>query len=176
MAFVDRTVYPQLPSTVSVRELAEAFTPTAEEVTWACAKVLGPGPRLALLVMLKASPTGELAYSTVASSCVITGCVTTPGGPDLGGDLGCGDGVIAQGVGDDGCWHVHDVLADGGRAGTAGGDAELAKVSGEAFGVHGLSRAAAGEQPLGVGVGGGVHVVSLVDPGEQELCEWGGDW
>jgi hypothetical protein len=53
MAFVDRTAYPQLPSTVSVRELAEAFTPTAEEVTWACAKVLGPGPRLAWLVMLK---------------------------------------------------------------------------------------------------------------------------
>jgi Domain of unknown function (DUF4158) len=38
---------------VSVRELAEAFTPTADEVSWACVKVLGPGPRLALLVMLK---------------------------------------------------------------------------------------------------------------------------
>ena len=43
----------RLPSTVSVRELAEAFRPTAVEVTWACAKVLGPGSRLALLVMLK---------------------------------------------------------------------------------------------------------------------------
>jgi hypothetical protein len=53
MAFVDRTAYPRLPSMVSARELAEAFTPTAEELTWACAKVLGPGPRLALLVMLK---------------------------------------------------------------------------------------------------------------------------
>jgi hypothetical protein len=29
------------------------------------------------------------------------------------------------------------VLADGGGAGAAGGDAELAEVSGEAFGVHG---------------------------------------
>jgi hypothetical protein len=53
MAFVDRTAYPRLPSTVSVRELAEVFTPRAEEVTWACAKVPGPGSRLALLVMLK---------------------------------------------------------------------------------------------------------------------------
>ena len=53
MAFVDRTAYPRLPSAVSVRELAEVFTPRAEEVTWACAKVVGPGPRLALLVMLK---------------------------------------------------------------------------------------------------------------------------
>jgi hypothetical protein len=53
MAFVDRTAYPWLPSMVSVREPAEAFTPTADEVSWACAKVLGPGSRLALLVMLK---------------------------------------------------------------------------------------------------------------------------
>jgi Domain of unknown function (DUF4158) len=53
MAFVDRTAYPRLLSAVSVRELAEVFTPTAEEVIWACAKVVGPGSRLALLVMLK---------------------------------------------------------------------------------------------------------------------------
>jgi hypothetical protein len=53
-----------------------------------------------------ASPTGEVACSTVASSCVITRCVTTLGDPDLGGDCGCGGGVIAQGVGDDGCWRV----------------------------------------------------------------------
>jgi Domain of unknown function (DUF4158) len=45
--------YPRLPSAVSVRELAEAFMPTGEEVSWACARVMGPGPRLALLVMLK---------------------------------------------------------------------------------------------------------------------------
>jgi hypothetical protein len=32
----------------------------------------------------KASSTGGLAYSTVASSCVITGGVATPGDPDLG--------------------------------------------------------------------------------------------
>jgi hypothetical protein len=43
MALVDRTAYPRLPSTVSARELAETFTPTAEEVRWACAKIAGPG-------------------------------------------------------------------------------------------------------------------------------------
>jgi hypothetical protein len=117
----------------------------------------------------RASRTGEVAYSTVASSCVITVYVTTPGAPNLGGDLGCGDGVIAQGVCDDGCWHVQNVLADCGRAAAAGGDAEFTEEPGEAFGVHRLSCAAAGEQPAGVWVGGGVHVVSLADPGEQEL-------
>ena len=53
MALVDRTAYPRLPSRVSARELAEAFTPTAQETSWACAKVVDPGTRLALLVMLK---------------------------------------------------------------------------------------------------------------------------
>jgi hypothetical protein len=53
MALVDRTAYPRLPSRVSARELAEAFTPTVQETSRACAKVAGPGTRLALLVMLK---------------------------------------------------------------------------------------------------------------------------
>jgi len=53
MALVDRTAYPRLPSMVSVRELAEAFTPTVEEVGWARAKVVEPQPLLTLLVMLK---------------------------------------------------------------------------------------------------------------------------
>jgi TnpA family transposase len=53
MALVDRTAYPRLPAAVSARELAEAFTPTVQETSWACAKVAGPGTRLALLVMLK---------------------------------------------------------------------------------------------------------------------------
>jgi hypothetical protein len=39
------------------------------------------------------------------------------------------------------------------------GDAELAEEPGEAFGVHGLSCSAAGEQPAGVGVGGGVPLL-----------------
>jgi hypothetical protein len=53
MALVDRTAYPRLPSTVSGRELAEALTPTAGEVRWACAKIVDPGARLSLLVLLK---------------------------------------------------------------------------------------------------------------------------
>jgi hypothetical protein len=71
----------------------------------------------------RASRTGELAYSTVASSCVTTRCVATPGDPDLGGDPGCGDRVVVQGASEDGCWHVPNVLADGGRAAAAGRDA-----------------------------------------------------
>jgi hypothetical protein len=34
----------------------------------------------------------------------------------MGGDLGCGDGVVAEGVGDDGCWHFQNVVADRGGA------------------------------------------------------------
>jgi hypothetical protein len=51
MAFVDRTAYPRLPSAVSVGEIAEVFTPTAEAMTWVCAKVVGPGSRLVLLML-----------------------------------------------------------------------------------------------------------------------------
>jgi hypothetical protein len=53
MALVDRTAYPRLPATVSGRELAETFTPTAEEAQWACTAIAGPGTRLLLLVLLK---------------------------------------------------------------------------------------------------------------------------
>jgi hypothetical protein len=63
----------------------------------------------------QAHRTGELAYSTVASSCVIISDVATPGDADLGDDPDCGDRVVTQGVGEDGCWHVPNVLADGGR-------------------------------------------------------------
>jgi len=44
MAFVDRTAYPRLPSVVSVRELVEAFTPTADEVSWACVQAADAMP------------------------------------------------------------------------------------------------------------------------------------
>jgi hypothetical protein len=50
MTFVDRTAYPRLPSVVSVGEIAEVLTPTAEEMTWVCAKVVSPGSRLVLLM------------------------------------------------------------------------------------------------------------------------------
>ena len=53
MASVDRTAYPRLPSMISVRELAEAFTPTVAEVKWARTSVIGPQALVALLVMLK---------------------------------------------------------------------------------------------------------------------------
>jgi hypothetical protein len=53
MASVDRTAYPRLPSAVSPRELAEVFTPTAEEAAWACTTIAEPGTRLWLLVLLK---------------------------------------------------------------------------------------------------------------------------
>jgi Domain of unknown function (DUF4158) len=53
MASVDRTAYPRLPATVSGRELAETFTPTAEEARWACTTIAEPGTRLLLLVLLK---------------------------------------------------------------------------------------------------------------------------
>jgi len=53
MALVDRTAYPRLPAAVSARDLAETFTPAAEEVRWACAAIAEPGARLTLLVLLK---------------------------------------------------------------------------------------------------------------------------
>ena len=40
--------------------------------------------------------------------------------------------------------------------------------------MHGLSGAAAGKQPAGVVVGGGVHVVAVVNPGEQDVGGRGG--
>ena len=82
--------------------------------------------------------------------------------------------VVAEGLGDDRGGHVQDVLADG--AGPAGGcgDAEVADERGEGIGVHGLPGAAAGKQPAGVVVGGGAHVVAVVNPGEQDVGDWGG--
>lgn len=38
MTLIDRTAYPRLPPTVSARDLAEVFTPTADELVWAQAK------------------------------------------------------------------------------------------------------------------------------------------
>lgn len=122
-----------------------------------------------------ASPTGELAYSTVTSSRVITKGVAAPGDADLGGDLGCGDGMVAEGVGDDRCWHFQNVLADGGGAASAGRNTQLADQAGEAAGVHRLACSAAGKQPPGVGVGGGVHVVPRIDPAQYQPRERGRD-
>jgi hypothetical protein len=52
VALVDRTAYPRLPRSVAVRELAEVFTPTGEEVSWARAKTTTDQHCLTLLVLL----------------------------------------------------------------------------------------------------------------------------
>ncbi|WP_442811275.1 DUF4158 domain-containing protein [Streptosporangium sp. NBC_01756] len=54
MASIDRTAYPRFTRAVSARELAEVFTPSADEVEWARGKAHDDQPLLALLVWLKA--------------------------------------------------------------------------------------------------------------------------
>lgn len=53
MASIDHTAYPRFKRAVSVRELAEAFTPTSAEITWARGKTQYEQHLLALLVRLK---------------------------------------------------------------------------------------------------------------------------
>ncbi|MDR7304480.1 Tn3 family transposase [Haloactinomyces albus] len=53
MASIDRTAYPRFKRVVSARELAEAFTPTADEVEWARSKTATEQHFLALVVLLK---------------------------------------------------------------------------------------------------------------------------
>ncbi|MFE2872399.1 DUF4158 domain-containing protein [Embleya sp. NPDC059259] len=53
MASIDRTAYPRFKRVVPARELAEAFTPTAEEVSWADARTQTQANGLSLLVLLK---------------------------------------------------------------------------------------------------------------------------
>ena len=40
--------------------------------------------------------------------------------------------------------------------------------------MHGLPGAVAGKQPAGVVVSGAIHVVAVVNPGEQEIGDWSG--
>ncbi|WP_214323656.1 DUF4158 domain-containing protein [Nonomuraea sediminis] len=54
MASIDRTAYPRFARAIGVRELAEVFTPTADEVEWARGKSQDDQHLLALLVWLKA--------------------------------------------------------------------------------------------------------------------------
>jgi TnpA family transposase len=54
LASIDRTAYPRFKRVVSARELAEAFTPTPEEIAWARAKTQRDEHCLALVVRLKA--------------------------------------------------------------------------------------------------------------------------
>ena len=53
MASIDRTAYPRFKRVVSARELAEAFTPTVDEVEWARSKTTTEQHFLALVVLLK---------------------------------------------------------------------------------------------------------------------------
>ncbi|MEV8636662.1 Tn3 family transposase [Streptosporangium sp. NPDC051023] len=54
MASIDRTAYPRFTRAISVRELAEVFTPSAGEIEWARGKTQDDQHFLALLVWLKA--------------------------------------------------------------------------------------------------------------------------
>jgi len=53
VASIDRTAYPRFKRVVSARELAESFTPTAEEITWARGRTHTGGQLLSLVVLLK---------------------------------------------------------------------------------------------------------------------------
>jgi hypothetical protein len=53
LASIDRTAYPRSKRVVSARELAEAFTPTSDEVGWGRSKTTTEQHFLALVVLLK---------------------------------------------------------------------------------------------------------------------------
>jgi hypothetical protein len=53
VASIDRTAYPRFKRVVSVRDLAEAFTPVAGEIEWARGRSQGEPNFLALVVLLK---------------------------------------------------------------------------------------------------------------------------
>jgi uncharacterized protein DUF4158 len=53
LASIDRTAYPRFKRVVSARELAEAFTPTPDEITWARGRTHSDEHFLALVVRLK---------------------------------------------------------------------------------------------------------------------------
>ena len=53
MASIERTAYPRFKRAVPVRELHEAFTPTAGEIAWAREQTRTPERLLTLVVLLK---------------------------------------------------------------------------------------------------------------------------
>lgn len=57
--------------------------------------------------------------------------------PSLGREFGCGDLMVAEGVGDDRGGHLQDVLADRGGPGGDGGNAEIIDQRRERVGVIG---------------------------------------
>jgi hypothetical protein len=54
LASIERTAYPGFKRAVPVRELHEAFTPTAGEIAWAWEQTRTPEYLLALVVLLGA--------------------------------------------------------------------------------------------------------------------------
>jgi hypothetical protein len=52
VAWIERTAYPRLSGSPSARELAEVFTPSADELAWVQARTISEHHRLALLALL----------------------------------------------------------------------------------------------------------------------------
>lgn len=53
MASIERTAYPRFKTSVSARELFDAFTPSSEEIEWAAEATRHDDSQLTLLVLLK---------------------------------------------------------------------------------------------------------------------------
>ena len=53
VASIDRTAYPRFKRLISARELAESYTPAAEEIVWARGRTHTEGHLLSLVVLLK---------------------------------------------------------------------------------------------------------------------------
>lgn len=106
-----------------------------------------PERRVSSLAYPPRRSTGE-RVSRVAYSLVVTrvgdhgrghGGVAAPGSSGLGGDSGGGVVVVAQRLGDDGCWDLEDELAQGGGPAGQGGDAEIPDKLAEVAGVQRLA-------------------------------------
>jgi hypothetical protein len=76
--------------------------------------------------------------------------------------------VVAQGLGYHWRGHLENELSDCGDSTALRRDIELAKQITETSRVHGLSRAAARKEPMGVWVGGGGHVGPVRDVGQKQ--------
>ncbi len=106
---------------------------------------------------------------------VIAGCVAAPGSAGLADEPGGVVVGVAEHAGDHGCRCLeHEVPQRCGAAGDRG-DSVPAEVFLERVRGHGLGAAAAGEQPWGLGVGGGGQVGAVAQVAQQQLGERGRD-
>jgi hypothetical protein len=94
---------------------------------------------------------------------VIASGVSAPGSAVLSEESAGGLVVVAEGVRDDGGGQFEELLSDGGAAGGGDWDADLAQECGQVVGAGWLAGSAAGEEPAGRLVGGGVHVAAVRD-------------